>query len=432
MEKDINIEQYVDDAVTLLKRLIATPRVSRDETGAADIMEQTIRDYGYSPCRKGNNIWIMSEDWDDSLPTIMLNAHIDTVKPVSTWTRDPFTPTIEGERLYGLGSNDCGGGLVSLLQVFRILTQKPLPTLPVGEGDKLPSSNESSEEAGNVIPSPTGRAGRGFSFPIEKVGRGFNLIYLASCEEEVSGAGGIRSVLQQQPLPTLPAGEGDKSPSLNDNSEKVCSVIPSTSGRAGKDLIAIVGEPTGMQPAIAERGLMVIDGTAHGKSGHAARNEGVNAIYEALDDLMFIREYKFEKVSDLLGPTKMQCTVVNSGTQHNVVPDECKFIIDVRTNEHYTNEEVFEFLQGKLKSEIKARSFHLHSSSIPRTHPLIQRCIKMGMEPFGSPTLSDQALMRFPSFKLGPGESSRSHSADEYICISEIRDAIEKYLQLLR
>ena len=370
IDKDV-LERYVSDAVELLKRLISTPRVSRDETAAADIMEQTMRQYGYEPERMGNNLWIRSNNWDDSKPTIMLNAHIDTVKPVATWTRDPFTPSIEGDRLYGLGSNDCGGGLVSLLQVFRILSQKPLPTLPVGEG----------------------------------VGRGFNLIYLASCEEEVSGAGGIRSVLQQQPFPDL---------------------------TAGRDLIAIVGEPTGMQPAIAERGLMVIDGTAHGKSGHAARNEGVNAIYEALDDLMFIREYKFEKVSDLLGPTKMQCTVVNSGTQHNVVPDECKFIIDVRTNEHYTNEEVFEFLQGKLKSEIKARSFHLHSSSIPRTHPLIQRCIEMGMEPFGSPTLSDQALMRFPSFKLGPGESSRSHSADEYICISEIRDAIEKYLQLLR
>ena len=393
IDKDV-LERYVSDAVELLKRLISTPRVSRDETAAADIMEQTMRQYGYEPERMGNNLWIRSNNWDDSKPTIMLNAHIDTVKPVATWTRDPFTPSIEGDLLYGLGSNDCGGGLVSLLQVFRILTQKPLPALPVGEGKKSPSSNDSSEEAGNVIPSPSGRAGRGF-----------NLIYLASCEEEVSGAGGIRSVLQQQPFPDLTAGKG---------------------------LIAIVGEPTGMQPAIAERGLMVIDGTAHGKSGHAARNEGVNAIYEALDDLMFIREYKFEKVSDLLGPTKMQCTVVNSGTQHNVVPDECKFIIDVRTNEHYTNEEVFEFLQGKLKSEIKARSFHLHSSSIPRTHSLIQRCIEMGMEPFGSPTLSDQALMRFPSFKLGPGESSRSHSADEYICISEIRDAIEKYLQLLR
>lgn len=360
------LENYVNDAVELLKRLIATPRVSRDETAAADIMEQTIRDYGYSPCRKGNNIWITSEDWDESLPTIMLNAHIDTVKPVSTWARDPFTPTIEGDRLYGLGSNDCGGGLVSLLQVFRIMHDSQCTT-----HNKPP----------------------------------YNLIYLASCEEEVSGAGGIRSVLSDSHLSTL-----------------ISSL---------KDIVAIVGEPTGMQPAIAERGLMVIDGTAHGKSGHAARNEGVNAIYEALDDLVFIRDYKFEKVSDLLGPTKMQCTVVNSGTQHNVVPDECKFIIDVRTNEHYTNEEVFDFLQGKLKSDLKARSFHLHSSSIPREHPLIQRCIEMGMEPFGSPTLSDQALMRFPSFKLGPGESSRSHSADEYIYISEIRDAIEKYLKLL-
>lgn len=352
---NIEIEQYVNDAVELLTKLIATPSVSRDEKNAADIMQQAMIDYGFTPCREGNNLWILSEDWDNHRPTILLNAHIDTVKPVSTWTRDPFSPTIEGDRLYGLGSNDCGGGLVSLLQVFRYLQKES------AEGEKC------------------------------------NFIYLASCEEEVSGVGGIRAV-----LPLLP-----------------------------KIDVAIVGEPTGMQPAIAERGLMVIDGVAHGKSGHAARNEGVNAIYEALDDLMFIREYKFEKVSELLGPTKMQCTVVNSGTQHNVVPDECRFIIDVRTNEHYTNEDVFAFLQTKLKSELKARSFHLHSSSISKEHPLIQRCISMGMTPFGSPTLSDQALMRFPSFKLGPGESSRSHSADEFICLSEIRDAIEKYITLI-
>ncbi|MBQ0073717.1 MAG: M20 family metallo-hydrolase [Prevotella sp.] len=351
----MEIEQYVNDAVELLTKLIATPSVSRDEKNAADIMQQAMIDYGFTPCREGNNLWILSEDWDNHRPTILLNAHIDTVKPVSTWTRDPFSPTIEGDRLYGLGSNDCGGGLVSLLQVFRYLQKES------AEGEKC------------------------------------NFIYLASCEEEVSGVGGIRAV-----LPLLP-----------------------------KIDVAIVGEPTGMQPAIAERGLMVIDGVAHGKSGHAARNEGVNAIYEALDDLMFIREYKFEKVSELLGPTKMQCTVVNSGTQHNVVPDECRFIIDVRTNEHYTNEDVFAFLQTKLKSELKARSFHLHSSSISKDHPLIQRCISMGMTPFGSPTLSDQALMRFPSFKLGPGESSRSHSADEFICLSEIRDAIEKYITLI-
>lgn len=362
----MNIEEYVNDAVSLLKQLIATPSVSRDEKAAADIMYQTIESYGYEPQRSMNNVWIKSSSWDETKPTIILNAHIDTVKPVATWTRDPFTPSLEDDKLYGLGSNDCGGGLVSLLQVFRIIDKRI------------------KEESHDAMP--------------------YNLLYLASCEEEVSGVGGIRAVLPLEPFKTL-----------TENS----------------NVIAIVGEPTGMQPAIAERGLMVIDGTAHGKSGHAARNEGINAINEALDDLCFIRDYTFEKVSPLLGPTKMQCTVINSGTQHNVVPDECTFIIDVRTNEHYTNEEVFEFLQTKLKSELKARSFHLHSSSIPEGHPLIQRCKEMGMTPFGSPTLSDQALMRFPSFKLGPGQSARSHSADEYICISEIRDAIDKYITLL-
>lgn len=362
----MSIDNYIHDAVELLKQLIATPSVSRDESKAADIMEQTMRSYGFEPQRIGNNLMLKSSDWDDSRPTILLNAHIDTVKPVSTWTKDPFTPTIEGDRLYGLGSNDCGGGLVSLLQVFRIINA-----------------------------SPSGRFG------------GVNFIYLASCEEEVSGVGGIRAV-----LPLLP-----------------------------KIDITIVGEPTGMQPAIAERGLMVIDAIAHGKSGHAARGEGVNAIYEALDDLLFIRNYKFQRISPLLGETKMQCTIINSGTQHNVVPDECKFTIDVRTNELYTNEEVFEFLQSKLKSELHARSFHLQSSSLYNGNDnvnsnesvnfLLEKLKELGMQPFGSPTLSDQALMRFPSFKLGPGESRRSHSADEYICISEIRNAIETYLKLL-
>ena len=382
---------YTTDAVTLLKRLIATPRISRDEKAAADIFEEAIRDYGYQPERLGNNIWIKSQDWDDARPTIMLNAHIDTVKPVATWTRDPFTPSIEDvevtdaqgnshteQRLYGLGSNDCGGGLVSLLQVFRQLS--PAPACPAVH----PLTGSPAQGCPSVHPLAQP------PFP-------FNLLYLASCEEEVSGKDGIRAV-----LPMLPPIS-----------------------------VAIVGEPTGMQPAIAERGLMVIDGIAHGKSGHAARSEGINAINEALDDLLFLRDYQFEKVSPLLGPTKMQCTVINAGTQHNVVPDECRFVIDVRTNEHYTNEEVFQFLQSKMKSELTARSFHLHSSSIPAEHPLIQRCIGMGMKPFGSPTLSDQALMRFPSFKLGPGQSSRSHSADEYICLHEIEGAIERYIQLL-
>ena len=349
------------EALSLLQQLIAIPSVSRDETAAADLLEKVICSYGLRPQRKGNNVWVVSDRWDDDKDIILLNAHIDTVKPVSTWTRDPFTPVIENGRLYGLGSNDCGGGLVTLLQVFREITSRP-------------------EQR-------------------------YNFVYLASCEEEVSGIGGIRSVISDSPLSPL---------------------FSKDSG-----ITAIVGEPTGMQPAIAERGLMVIDGVSHGKSGHAARGEGVNAIHKALDDLLFIRDYHFEKTSPLLGDTKMQCTVINSGTQHNVVPDECRFIVDVRTNEHYTNEEVLEFLQGKLKSTLTARSTHLRSSFIPKTHPLVKKCIAMGMKPFGSPTLSDQALMPIPSFKLGPGESSRSHSADEYICISEINDAIEKYLYLL-
>ena len=345
-------EQYVSDAVELLKKLIATPSVSRNEKDAADIMEQTIRSYGFKTQREANNLWIIDPHYDESRPTLLLNAHIDTVKPVASWSRDPFSPDVEDGVLYGLGSNDCGGGLCSLLQIFRMLTEKP---------------------------------------------QSYNLIYLASAEEEVSGKDGITRA-----LPLLPHID-----------------------------LAIVGEPTGMNPAVAEKGLMVLDVIAHGKSGHAARNEGVNAIYEALDDMRWIRDYKFEKVSEFLGPTKMTLTVVNAGTQHNVIPDKCTMLVDIRTNEFYDNEEVYEFIRQHLKSEVKAHSFRLKSSRIDPEHPLIRKCVTMGMKPFGSPTLSDQALMHFPSFKLGPGESSRSHSANEFIRISEIRDAIAKYETLL-
>ena len=348
----MNTKQYTLEAVELLKRLISTPSISRNETAAANILSDFIEKSNLLCQRIGNNLLVQGA-LDSQKPTLLLNAHIDTVKPVSTWTRDPFTPTIEGDRLYGLGSNDCGGGLVSLLQAFRILQ---------GTTTK------------------------------------YNLVFLSSCEEEVSGANGFSLA-----LPHLP-----------------------------KIDVAIVGEPTGMQPAIAEKGLMVIDGVAHGKSGHAAREEGVNAIYEALDDLVWLRDYRFKKESALLGATKMTVTVVNSGTQHNVIPDECHFVIDVRTNEFYQNEYLFSFLQKHMKKcELKARSFRLSSSHIAEDHPLVQRCREMGMTPFGSPTLSDQALMPFPSFKLGPGESSRSHSADEFVCFSEIEKAIATYVELL-
>ncbi len=349
----MDTKAYTYDAVELLKELIAIPSVSKDETKAADKLSEYLNKWGLPHGREGNNLWVGCRDWDNNRPTVMLNAHIDTVKPVSSWTRNPFVPTQEGDCLFGLGSNDCGGGLVSLLQAYRIMLNRP---------------------------------------------RNYNILWTASAEEEISGANGFSRM-----LPMLPPID-----------------------------LAIVGEPTGLQPAIAEKGLMVIDGYAHGKSGHAAREEGVNAIYEALDDLVWLRDYQFRKKSPLLGPTKMTVTVIESGTQHNVIPDTLHFIIDVRANEYYQNEYLFEFLRRKMiKCELHARSFRLHSSCIAQDHPIIRRCIERGMQPFGSPTLSDQALMPFPSFKLGPGDSSRSHSADEFIKISEIEQAIETYVYLL-
>lgn len=354
-------EDYLNDAVQLLKELIAIPRVSREEGRAAALLAERMEQWGLRPRREGNNVWAVCDHYDEQKPTLLLNAHIDTVKPVSSWTRNPYEPCIEGDRLYGIGSNDCGGGLVTLLQVYRILTGGGLRV----EGGGCPT---------------------------------LNLVYLASCEEEVSGKDGF-----VRALPLLP-----------------------------KIDVAIVGEPTGMQPAVAEKGLMVIDGYADGVSGHAARNEGVNAIYEALDDLIWLRNYRFRKESPLLGPTKMTVTQVESGTQHNVVPDRLHFVVDVRPNEYYKNEYVLAFLQKHMKKcRLEARSFRLQSSTIGMEHPLVKRCQALGLTPFGSPTLSDQALMPFPSLKLGPGQSARSHSADEFIGLSEMEHALEIYCQLL-
>ena len=333
--------------------LIAIPSVSRSENQAADKLSEYLDRWNLPHGREGNNLWVGCQDWDNNRKTVMLNAHIDTVKPTGSWQRDPFRPMLDGDRIYGLGSNDCGGGLVATLQAYRILLNR---------------------------------------------NRNFNILWLASAEEEVSGENGLRRV-----LPLMPPID-----------------------------VAIVGEPTGMQPATAERGLMVIDGYVHGVSGHAAREEGVNAIYEALDDLVWLRNYQFRKESELLGATKMTVTVVESGTQHNVIPDLLHFVIDVRTNEFYQNEFVFEFLKKKMaKCELQARSFRLHSSSIAADHPLVKRCLERGMRPFGSPTLSDQALMPWPSLKLGPGDSARSHTADEFITIREIDEAINTYVGLL-
>lgn len=340
---------------TLLSTLISIPAISRDEAQKADALESFLREKGLAPQREANNIWCVGKLFLENRPTVLLNAHIDTVKPVSGWQRSPHVLTLEGDRLYGLGANDCGGGLVSLLFAFMHLNG-------IDEG-QLP----------------------------------YNLVYLASAEEEVSGRNGI-----ERALPLLPPID-----------------------------VAIVGEPTGMHPAIAEKGLMVLDCTAHGVSGHAARNEGVNAIYQALPDIEWVRTHQFERVSPLLGPVKMSVTQVNAGTQHNVVPDTCTFVVDVRTNECYSNQEVLDYITCHLTSDVQARSTRLNSSSIPESHPLIQRCIALGSTPFGSPTLSDQALMPFPSFKLGPGDSARSHTADEYICLSELKAALDFYIKLL-
>ena len=346
------MEQYYE-AIDLLKGMISRPSFSREETAVADYLQKCWSDAGHHVFRKGNNLWIIAPGFDFAKPTLLLNSHIDTVKPATGWQKDPFLPEeTEDDRLYGLGSNDAGASVVSLYEAFTILSAKAQP---------------------------------------------YNLIFLASCEEEVSGKNGIESV-----LPELPPIR-----------------------------FAVVGEPTGMRPAIAEKGLMVLDCVATGKAGHAARNEGVNAIYKAIEDINWFSTYQFPEKSDLLGPVKMTVTIIKAGTQHNVVPDRCEFTVDIRSNEFYSNERLFELIKEQVGCEIKARSFRLNSSRTEPEHPFVQRCLMLGKEPFGSPTLSDQALMRFPSVKIGPGDSARSHSADEFIYGPEIRDAITTYVRLL-
>ncbi len=345
-------------AVKLLQRLISTQSFSRNEGPTADIIVDYLEKEGKEVHRLKHNVWVKSKDFRAEWPTLLLNSHHDTVKPGGSWTRDPFKADIEEvdgeETLFGLGSNDAGGCLVSLLHTFLQMD--------------------------------------------EVADRGYNLIFAASAEEEISGENGISAL-----LPEL-----------------------------GKIDVGIVGEPTRMKMAVAEKGLLVLDCTATGISGHAARHEGVNAIYEALQDIRWIKNFRFSNKSDLLGETTATVTQINAGIQHNIVPDKCTFVVDIRTNELYTNEQVLEIFQHNLISEIKPRSLRLQSSSLSMDHPLVKRGIELGWEFYGSPTLSDQALCReFPTLKLGPGSSGRSHIADEYIRVSEIQDGIENYVQLL-
>ncbi len=344
-------------SISLLERLISIPSQSKHEEEAADALEAWLDADLLEPRRRGNNLWCR-HGMDTSKPTLLLNAHIDTVKPNPGYTRDPYSPVLEKdektgeERLYGLGSNDDGGSLIALLETYRLLSLKPQP---------------------------------------------YNLVFTATAEEEISGREGIERI-----LPDL-----------------------------GPIKLGIIGEPTGMDMAVAERGLMVLDCKVFGRSGHAARNEGINAIYEAIPDIIWFKTHKFSRISDHLGPVKMTVTQINAGIQHNIVPDRCEFVVDVRPNGMYRNEELLGMIKNSVSCSVKERSTRLESSSIPMDHPVVKRGLSLGLKPFGSPTTSNCSVTPFTTLKIGPGDSSRSHSADEYILPSEIEHGIEVYMKLL-
>lgn len=346
-------EKFTADSIRLLRELIRTPSLSREEEGTAAIIAQFLEQKGIAISRKQNNVWAFNAHYDPSKPTILLNSHHDTVKPNTGYTRDPFSPDIEDGKLYGLGSNDAGGCLVSLLAAFRHFH--------------------------------------------DMEGMAYNLCLAATAEEEISGKGGIELV-----LPEL-----------------------------GPLDFAIVGEPTQMQLAVSERGLMVLDCVAHGRAGHAAREEGENAIYNAMKDIEWFQTYRFPKVSDEFGHVKMSVTVIQAGSQHNVVPATCEYVVDVRVTDRYRNEEILEIIQQHVASDVKARSTRLKSSSISKDHPIVKAGLALGRTTYGSPTTSDQALLDIPSLKMGPGDSARSHMADEYIHIDEIGEGIQLYIDML-
>ncbi|MDE7350486.1 MAG: M20/M25/M40 family metallo-hydrolase [Muribaculaceae bacterium] len=349
------------DYISHLRNLIATPSFSRDEAATADIWEKwLIEKQAGEVKRLHNNVYVLASGFDPSKPILMLNSHHDTVRPSPSYSRDPFSPDIEGDRLYGLGSNDAGGSGVALAMAFLAL--KDDMNLPV------------------------------------------NLLLAITAAEEVMGEHGMRAF-----LPHLK--EIDRYPQM-----------------------ALVGEPTGLQPAVAERGLLVLDCVAKGKAGHAARNEGINALYRAMEDIESLRCFNPAKTSEILGPIKVNVTMIQCGTQHNVVPDTCTYVADIRTTDAYSNEETVGLLKECVKwSELTPRSTRVHASVIDSGHPLVKAAVSLGKRPFISPTTSDMALMHdIPSLKMGPGESARSHSADEFICLSEIEEAIQTYIKHIK
>jgi acetylornithine deacetylase len=348
------VEKLQNDALSLLKSLIASPSFSKEEEGTAKIIEEFLNSRNVQTRRKGNNIWAYNQYFDAAKPTLLLNSHHDTVKTNSTYTRDPFSPDVEEGKLYGLGSNDAGGCLVSLIATFLYFYAEKELT--------------------------------------------YNICLAATAEEEISGKNGIESI-----LPDL-----------------------------GRLDFAIVGEPTLMNLAIAERGLMVLDCTVHGKTGHAARDEGDNAIYKALKDIEWFQNYRFAKVSEVFGPLKMSVTIINAGSQHNVVPALCTFTVDVRVTDAYANEEVLKIIKTNVDCEVKPRSTRLKPSSIDKSHPIVIAGLSLGRTTYGSPTTSDQALLSIPSVKIGPGDSARSHMADEYVYVDEVFEGIRLYIDMLK
>jgi acetylornithine deacetylase len=352
MSNDIN--NLHTQAVSLLKELIATPSFSKEEEQTAGIIGKFFAVSDIAATRVGNNVFALNKFFDESKPTILLNSHHDTVKPNPQYTKDPFSPIVEGDKLFGLGSNDAGGCLVSLIAAFLYFYYK--------------------------------------------TDLKYNIAIAATAEEEISGNGGIEFT-----LPYLP-----------------------------KIDFAIVGEPTQMQMAVAERGLMVLDCTSYGKAGHAAREEGENAIYKAIKDIEWFNTYLYPKVSDLLGANKMSVTVIETENKaHNVVPAQCKFVVDTRINELYAFEEVLDIIKANVQCDVKARSMRLRSTSIALENTLVKAGLSLGRTYYGSPTTSDKALMPFPALKMGPGDSARSHTADEYIYVKEIKDGIDLYIKLL-
>jgi acetylornithine deacetylase len=349
----LSLNNLSQQAIALLQQLIAIPSYSREEDKTADLLVAFMQERGFSPKRIGNNVILFSKEYDASKPTVLLNSHHDTVKPNAAYTRNAFDASVEDGKLYGLGSNDAGGALVSLLATFMHFDA--IASLP------------------------------------------FNLLYVASAEEEVSGINGIESIIEA-------IGHVD---------------------------VAIVGEPTQMQMAVAERGLLVLDCKVTGAAGHVANNVGVNAIYKAMPDIEWFRTYCFEKESAWLGPVNMNVTLINAGKAHNQVPDECTFVVDVRLNECYTHAEVLEVIRKYVSCEVKERSTRIKPSFIEEAHPLVLAGKSIGLTAFGSSTTSDMALMPWKAVKMGPGDTKRSHSADEFIYIHEIEAGIATYIQLL-